>query len=173
MPQQLHASDTAHATSEVVITRVFDAPRSLVFRAWTDPDQLHRWFAPRDCTIEFRTIEPRPGGAFHSCIRSPDGHECWCKGVYREVVEPERLVYTMEIADEMGNSVDPEDAGMDPEWPRETILTVTFVEEGQGTRLTLHQTVLESLARRTGAHPSWLDMLDRLAHELAATTTTP
>src|SRR4051812_48164209 len=148
------ASDTSDR--ELVLTRVFDAPRELVFKAWTDPDHLLRWFAPRGCTIEFRTIEPHSGGGFHSCIRSPDGQECWCKGVYREVVEPERLVYTMEISDEQGNSVDPEDVGMDPEWPRQTVLTVAFLEEGQGTRLTLHQTVLESLAKRTGAHPSWL-----------------
>jgi uncharacterized protein YndB with AHSA1/START domain len=156
---------------EVLITRVLDAPRSLVFQAWTDPEHLLRWYAPGGCTIEFRTIEPHAGGTFHSCIRSPDGHECWCKGVYREVVAPERLVHTMEIADEQGNSVNPEDAGMDPEWPRQTVLTVTFEEEGQRTRLILHQTVLESIATRTGALPSWIEMLDRLAQDLASTDT--
>jgi len=146
----------------VHITRVFDAPRELVFRAWTDPEQLVRWFAPQGCTFSFAKVDVRPGGSYHSCIRTPDGHDCWCKGAYREIVEPERIVYTMAIADEQGNSVGPTDVGMDPEWPRETILTVTFEDLGGKTRLTLHQTVPESLAKRTGAHPSWLQMLDRL-----------
>jgi uncharacterized protein YndB with AHSA1/START domain len=152
---------------EVLITRVFDAPRELVYAAWTDPEHLQRWYAPRGCTIQFAAIDLRPGGTFHSCIRTPDGHDCWCKGVYREIVAPERIVFTMAIADEHGNLVGPIEAGMDPDWPRETTVTVTFAEQGAQTKLTLHQTVSEELAKRTGAHPSWLDMLDRLAEELA------
>lgn len=153
-------------TRDVVITRIFDVPPSLVFKAWTDCEQLTRWYAPKGCTITFRTIDLRPGGTFHSCIRSPDGHECWCKGVYREIIAPERLVYTLAIADEHGNLVGPEDVGMDSDWPKETVLTVTFKDLGGKTKLTLHQTVSEELAKRTGAHPSWVDMLERLAEEL-------
>lgn len=152
---------------EVVITRVFDAPRELVFKAWTDPEHLVHWFAPNGCTIHFREIDLRPGGAFHSCVRIPDGKGCWCAGVYREIVAPERIVFTMAIADEEGNLLGPVEAGMDPDWPRETVVTVTFAEHGGQTRLTLHQTVSESLAKRTGAYPSWLQMLDRLAADLA------
>ena len=63
------------AARDVLITRDFDAPRDLVFRAWTDPDRLARWHAPRGCTIEYRAIDVRPGGSFHSCIRAPDGQE--------------------------------------------------------------------------------------------------
>ena len=158
---------TMPADREVLITREFDAPRELVFQAWTDPAHLARWYAPNGCSIEFRKIDVRPGGEFHSCIRSPEGHECWCKGVYREVVVPERIVCTLVISDEHGNSVGPVDVGMDPGWPRETVLTVTLAEHQGGTRLTLRQTVLESLAKRTGAYPSWIEMLDRLAEELA------
>lgn len=158
---------TAVAEPEVWITRVFDAPRELVFRAWTDPDQLVRWYAPQGCQIRFERIDVRPGGEFLSCILIPGGHECWCTGVYREIEKPERIVYTLAIADRHGNRLDAVQAGMDPEWPAETEVTVTFTEENGKTRLTLHQTVRESLARRTGAHPSWLQMLDRLATELA------
>ena len=150
----------------VAITRVFDAPRELVFRAWTDPQHLVRWFAPRGCTIHFLQLDIRQGGTFHSCVRSPDGHECWCKGVYREITPPERIVFSMGIADEQGASLDPADAGMDPDWPRETTVTVTFAEHDGKTTLTLHQTVSESLAKRTGAYPSWIEMLDRLAEGL-------
>jgi uncharacterized protein YndB with AHSA1/START domain len=151
----------------VLISREFDAPRELVYRAWTERDHLLRWFAPKGCTIAFRSLDVRAGGEFHSCIRTPDGHECWCKGVYREVIAPKRLVYTMAVADEHGNLVEPVEVGMDPDWPRETIVTITFdVFEGK-TKLTLHQTVNEGLAKRTGAHPSWLEMLDNLASLLA------
>jgi uncharacterized protein YndB with AHSA1/START domain len=157
---------TQSAGPEVLITRIFDAPREAVFDAWTDREQLMRWYAPPGCQISFRTLDLRPGGAFHSCILTPDGHECWCKGVYLEIARPERIVYTMVIANERGDSIGPTDAGMDPAWPRETVLTVTFAEQEGKTKLTLRQTVDESLAKRTGAQPSWLLMLDRLADEL-------
>ncbi|HTN76658.1 MAG TPA: SRPBCC domain-containing protein [Pirellulaceae bacterium] len=150
----------------VVITRLFNAPRELVFQAWTDPEQLLRWYAPPGCTIRFRTLDVRPGGAYHSCIQTPDGHHCWCSGSYREIVAPERIVYSMAISDEHGHLLTATEAGMDPAWPRETMVTVTFADRGGRTELTLRQTVLESLAKRTGAHPSWLLMLDRLEEQL-------
>ena len=156
------------ADREVLITRVFDAPRALVFAAWTDPEHLQRWFAPRGCTVQFCRIDIRPGGTFHSCIRTPNGHNCWCVGTYRAVVVPERIVFTMAVADEKGDLVAPAAVGMDPDWPRETVVTVTFAERDGKTTVTLRQTVSEALAKRTGAHPSWLDMLDRLAEDLAA-----
>jgi uncharacterized protein YndB with AHSA1/START domain len=149
------------ADSTVVISRVFNAPRELVFEAWTKPEYLLRWFAPRGCSFHIERIDVRPGGGFHSCIR--DGSfECWCIGVYREIVRPERLVYTLAIADRQGNKVAPATVGHDPRWPTETLLTVTFEDEAGQTRLTLRQDVEESLAKQTGAYPSWLEMLDRL-----------
>lgn len=160
---------TKAASSEdkqVLITRVFDAPRALVFKAWTDPKQLARWYAPDGCTIHFLKIDVRKGGTFHSCISNPKFGDCWCIGVYREVIVPERIVCTMVIADEKGNPVNPADVGHDPEWPAETILTVSFAEFEGKTKLTLHQNVSESLAKRTGAYPSWISMLDQLADVL-------
>jgi uncharacterized protein YndB with AHSA1/START domain len=151
----------------VRITRVFDAPRPLVFRAWTDPAQLLRWFAPGGCEIRFTRLEVRQGGTFHSCLRTPNGYECWCKGTYLEIVEPERIVYTLANSDPDGNDVEPTDVGMHRDWPKQTVVTVTFADIGGKTELTLHQTVSESLAKQTGAHPSWLEMLDRLADDLA------
>jgi uncharacterized protein YndB with AHSA1/START domain len=160
-------STARSADREVLITRLFDAPRELVFDAWTDPQQLARWYAPHGCEIEFRALDPRPGGTFHSCIRTPDGHRCWCRGVYRTVNRPVQIVMTMVVSNEKGETVEPAAAGMDPDWPGETVVTVTLVEKQGRTMLTLHQTVSESLAKRTGAHPGWLEMLDRLAAQLA------
>src|SRR3954464_8496839 len=99
------------AEREVLITREFDAPRELIFKAWTDPEQLKHWFAPHGCTVEFRHLDVRPGGTFHSCIRNPSFHDCWCNGVYQEVVAPGRLVFTMAVADEQGNLIEPAAAG--------------------------------------------------------------
>lgn len=149
------------STRTVVISRVFDAPRELVFEAWTSPQLLVRWFAPRGCSVHFERIDVRPGGGFHSCIR--DGSfECWCVGVYEEIINPERLVYTIAIADRHGNKVAPASVGHDAKWPPETRLSVTFEEHEGKTRLTLRQDVSESLAKQTGAYPSWLEMLARL-----------
>ena len=146
----------------VHISRIFDAPRELVFKAWTDPEQLLKWYAPTGCKITFPQIDIKPGGSFLSCIHIPDGKECWCKGTYQEVVFPERIVHTMRISDGLGNSISAIEAGMDPEWPEETVLTVTFEDLEGKTRLILHQTVSEALAKRTGAYPSWIIMFDRL-----------
>ncbi|HKR33564.1 MAG TPA: SRPBCC domain-containing protein [Steroidobacteraceae bacterium] len=151
------------AAGAVRIERVFAAPRELVFEAWTKPEYLLQWYAPRGCTIRFEAIDVRPGGRFHSCIHNPAFGDCWCVGVYREIVRPERIVYTLATADSAGNEIEPAKAGHDPRWPRETLVTVTFEDVRGATKLTLEQNVLESLAKHTGAHPSWLEMLDRLA----------
>lgn len=162
MLENTSARDVSRAPdTNVVISRVFDAPRELVFEAWTRPEYLLRWFAPHGCTFHIERMDVRPGGGFHSCVRDAS-FECWCVGVYREIVRPERLVYTLAIADRDGNIAAPAAVGHDPRWPTETLLTVTFEELGGKTRLTLHQDVAESLAKQTGAYPSWLEMLDRL-----------
>jgi uncharacterized protein YndB with AHSA1/START domain len=152
--------------ASVLITRIIGAPRAAVFKAWTEQESLLHWYAPTGCRISFAKLDACPGGEFHSCILTPDGHECWCRGVYREVVAPELIVHTMAIADAEGRQLNAVEAGMDPEWPNETVLTVRFEEHEGKTKVTLHQTVSESLAKRTGAHPSWLQMLDRLAELL-------
>jgi uncharacterized protein YndB with AHSA1/START domain len=87
--------------------------------------------------------------------------------MYKEVVRPERIVYTLATADRDGNQIEPVQAGHDPRWPRETLVTVTLTDVRGSTRLTLEQNVLESLAKHTGAHPSWLQMLDRLGELVA------
>ena len=170
MPTLTNPSPTQ--TKHVTIERVFQAPRELLFKAWTDEQHLMNWYAPTGCEISFRKLEIRPGGEIHSCIKTPGGHLCWCRGTYSEIKKPERIVYSMLISDEAGNLLGPDEAGMDANWPRETIVTVTFEEVGpQTTKLTLRQTVDLELAKKTGAYPSWLNMLDRLEESLASSRT--
>jgi uncharacterized protein YndB with AHSA1/START domain len=158
---------TADQSDTVLIERIFAAPRELVFEAWTNPEYLLAWFAPRGCTIHFSRIDVRSGGGFHSCIRNPQFGECWCVGIYHEVVRPERIVHTLAIADSQGRKVAPAQAGHHPDWPAETLVTVTFEDHRGGTKLTLRQNVLASLAQQTGALPSWLEMFDRLKELLS------
>jgi uncharacterized protein YndB with AHSA1/START domain len=170
MSAKPNLAERAAAAGEILITRIFDAPRELVFEAWTNPEHLVRWFAPRGCTIHFSQLALRPGGGFHSCIRNPDFDDCWCQGTYHEIVAPERIVYTIALADEKGNLVTAANAGEDQEWPSETTVTVLFEDVDGKTKLTLHQNASEAVAKRTGAYPSWLQMLDRLAETLPVAT---
>lgn len=156
------------AEPAVLIEHVFHFPREVVFDAWTKPELLARWFAPRGCTIEFERIDVRPGGGFLSCLKNPTFGDCWTAAVYREIVRPERLSFTWRITDASGNPVSPQSQGHDPNWPSETEVSVTFVERNGETIVTLEQNVSESLARRTGAYPSWIQMLELLGDELPA-----
>ncbi|MBI2685381.1 MAG: SRPBCC domain-containing protein [Acidobacteria bacterium] len=153
--------------NDILITRVYDFPRELVFRAWTDPELLSRWYAPDGCTVEFFDFDFREGGTFRSCIRNPAHHDCLCISQFVEITVPERLAYTLSFADRQGNRIEPAAAGADLDWPRQTVVTITFAETAGKTTVTLHQTVDATLAIRTGAYPSWLRMLDRLSTELA------
>src|SRR5687767_7564343 len=112
---------TEPADREVVITRVFDAPRELVFKAWTEPEHFMRWWGPRGFTAPVCNIDARPGGVFHCCMRSPEGQDFWSKGTYREVVPPERIVVTDSFADAEGNIVSASHYGMSPDWPLESL----------------------------------------------------
>ena len=79
---------------ELVLTRIIDAPRAKLYRAWTDPELLKQWFAPRPYTTPFAELDVRPGGASLVVMRSPEGNDMPNRGVYLEVVENERLVFT-------------------------------------------------------------------------------
>ncbi len=157
------------AAKEIRITRDFDAPRDVVFKAWSEAESLKRWYAPQGCAVTEARVEFRVGGRYLTCIRTPDGMECWCAGVYREIVRPARIVSTMHLADDQGNLVEPAKSHLAqfPDWPREMVLTLAFEDLGGRTRLTLHQTVSEELAKRTGAYPSWFSMFERLDQDLA------
>ena len=143
------------AERELVITRVFDAPRRLVFKAWTEPERVVHWWGPRGFTIPSCKLDVRPGGAFRFCMRSPEGTDHWLRGVYREIVEPERLVLTWAWEDAEGKP------------GHETLVTVNFAEHGAKTKLTLHQALFESITARDAHRDGWTSCLDRLAEYVA------
>ena len=152
--------------NDVFIEQTFPASPEKVFNAWTDPGKLMEWYAPDGCTVHFKTIDVQTGGRFHSCISNPQFGDCWAIGEYKEVSPHTKIVFTLINADEDGNPIDPTDIGMDPEWPGATTVTVIFTEENGNTRLQLWQTVSQELAVKTGAYPSWLQMLNKMKSTL-------
>ncbi|MGO9607663.1 MAG: SRPBCC domain-containing protein [Candidatus Binataceae bacterium] len=152
------ATDTVSEPADrvVVITRVFDAPRSLVFKAWTQPDHLKRWWGPRGHTTVSARMDLRAGGPWRIGMRAPDGTYEWQQGVFREIVEQERLVFTYAFEDAAGKP------------GHETIVTVTFADEGGKTRLTVHQAVFETVAVHNDHVRGWGEALDRLAEYTAS-----
>ena len=84
---------------EIVVERQFAAPRTLMFQVFTRAEHLKRWWAPQPYTLPVCTIDLRPGGIWHYCMRSPKGQDQWARAVYREIVQPEKLVYTTTFAD--------------------------------------------------------------------------
>ena len=154
----------------VGIVQTFDAPRDQVFDAWVEKDLLEEWFAPDGCTLHIARLDVREGGGYHWCIRNPSFGDCWTVGSYLEVRRPERLVFTATIADAHGVPRTPESQGHDAAWPQDTTIRVTFTERAGRTVVMVEQDVTEQLAKRTGAHPSWLQMLDHLRRHVGIPT---
>lgn len=154
------------AERELIITRVFDAPRELVFKAWTEPERFKRWWGPKNFTAPVCTIDLRVGGRYLNCMRSSEGQDFWTTGVYREIVEPERIVYTDSFADEKGNPVPASHYGMTGEWPLETLVTVTFEEHEGKTKMTLRHVGMPSGEMSDMAGAGWSESFDKLAESL-------
>lgn len=134
----------------LMMTRMFDAPRELVFQAWTRPEHLAHWWGPKDFQLPACEMDFRPGGSYRLCMRAPDGVDHWLWGTYREIVEPERIVFTWDRVDAEGN-------------PRSsTLVTLTLTEQGNRTRLSLHQAVFETVEDRDEHEGGWGECLDRL-----------
>ncbi|MBP9096102.1 MAG: SRPBCC domain-containing protein [Ignavibacteria bacterium] len=153
------------SNKEVNIARIFDAPRELVFKAWSSSAHLSNWYFPGTCSITIYKLEFKPGGVFQHSINSPDGTPCKCKGEYIDIVENEKISYKLGFCDDDGNFISSAQTDKHS-WPDETTVTVTFEDYEGKTKLTLHQTVSEELAKQTGAYPSWLEMLDKLEKEV-------
>jgi uncharacterized protein YndB with AHSA1/START domain len=129
------------ADSELTITRVFEAPRALVFRAWTDPEQMARWAAPRGFSRGAASSDVRVGGSYRACIRSPEGQDHWVHGWLDERGQPGPM----------------------------TLITVTFEALGpRRTRMNFLQTGFESVASRDGHNEGWTSSFEQLVELLDA-----
>ena len=131
------------------ITRVVDAPRDKVWKVWTEVEHLRHWWGPKGFAVTHCTVDLRPGGIMHYCLRMPDGGEMWGKFVYREIRKPERLVCINSFSDkDGGTTVHP----MMADWPREMLTTVSFEEQRGKTRITVQWVPVDAsteIERRT------------------------
>lgn len=154
----------------LVIERTFDAPLELVWRAWTEPEHMKRWWGPRGFTCPTAEIDFRVGGRAFAAMQSPDfneGRPIWSTGTYREIVPMERIVVTDSFADEKGGVVPATHYGMTGDFPLEMLITVTFEDLGGKTRMTLRHEGIPAGPDREGAHEGWSQSFDKLAEYLA------
>jgi uncharacterized protein YndB with AHSA1/START domain len=158
---------TANQTSEaLLISRTFNAPVAQVWKAFTEPAQLKKWWGPKSFTTPLAEIDLRIGGEYLSCMRSNDGKNFWGKGTYREVIPHRKLIMTDSFADERGNTVPASYYHMPGEWPLELLVTMTFEEEDGKTKFTLkHEGLPEEIKDecRQGWSESF-DKLDKILH---------
>jgi len=139
--------------ADLTIVRIFNAPRALVWQVWTDPAHTMQWMGPRDYPAVVFEQDVQTGGRWRGCLRGVANadDELWQGGEYREVVAPERLVFTFAW-----------DGGM------ETLVTVIFEELGDKTRMIFHQTPFASIEDRDGHNGGWNSAFDRLDDWLVA-----
>ncbi len=151
---------------EMIITRTFDAPRELVWKAWTEPEYFMRWWGPKGFTAPVIRIDLREGGRYLWCMRSPEGQEFWSTGEYREIARPEKIVYTDSFSDAEGNVVPASHYGMSGDWPLELLVTVTFEEDDGRTTMTLRSAGIPAGQMYDMSRAGWNESLDKLAKVL-------
>lgn len=159
MAAKPNGNSTQSSQWDLVLTRIFDAPRELVWKVWTDPSHLAQWWGPKGFTNPRCEWNPKPKGGIRIDMRAPDGVVYPMNGTFREIVKPERIVFISSALDENGNSM------------FDILNTVTFADEGAKTALTLQVRVLTTTARAPqhlkGMETGWNQSLDRLFDYLA------
>jgi uncharacterized protein YndB with AHSA1/START domain len=152
-------ASTKHEAVELTVTRVFDAPRELVFKAWIDPKQMAQWWGPQGFTNPVCELDVRPGGAIRIDMRAPDGVVHPMTGTFREIVAPERLVFTAVAEDQAGKPL------------LEALTIVTFEEQGGKTKLTVQASAVGVVdvgwQMLEGMEAGWTQSLERLAELVA------
>lgn len=138
------------AQDELLITRIFDAPASLVFALWTEPRHFRRWMGPEDFDCPVAEMDLRVGGAYRGMIRSPQYGENWFGGTYREIEPNHRLVFTFAWDDGPSGEI-------------ETLVTITFTEQDGKTVQTFHQSPFSSIERRDSHVDGWTSAFEKAA----------
>ena len=116
-------------TEDIVVTRIINAPIEQVWKAWTDPERVQRWWGPKDYTSPYVRIDLREGGKFVFAMRAPEeqgGQEQYSSGVYKKIEPMRRLEFVQSMSDKDGNAIDPVKLGMPADFPKEKRTEVTF-----------------------------------------------
>jgi uncharacterized protein YndB with AHSA1/START domain len=172
--KSVSANDNTAEQGTFVITRTFEAPRERVFAAFTNPEEMKKWWGPKGFTVIASKMDLRPGGTYHYGMRAPDGSAMWGKFVYREIVRPERIVLVNSFSDEAGGITR---HPLSPTWPLEMLSTFRFDDDDGRTRLTVQWSLMEATEAeretfenaREDMKQGWTGTMDQLADNLAKT----
>ncbi len=160
--------NTATEMERMVVSRVFDAPRELVWKAWTDPKYVMQWWGPKGFTAPVCQMDFRVGGKFLCCMKAPDGQEGWNAGEYHEIVPHEKIVSSMYFSDSKGNKVDPAELGIEHEAIEDAHDVVLFEDLGNGrTKLTFIGNDTMRDAIESGQLEGWAEQLEKVAAVVA------
>jgi uncharacterized protein YndB with AHSA1/START domain len=161
-------NNTVNETERMVVTRVFDAPRELVWKAWTDPKYVMQWWGPKGFTAPFCEMDFRVGGKFLYCMRAPDGQEFWNGGEYHEIVLHEKIVSSMYFSDSKGNRIEPAQLGIEHEAIDGAHDVILFEDIGNGqTKLTFIGNETMQNAIQSGQLEGTKQILDKVADVVA------
>ena len=164
------AIKAANTTSskDLVIIRVFDAPVELVWKAWTDPKEIKKWWGPKTFTTPVIRTDFRVGGKYLYCMRAPDGKDFWSTGVYLDIVPMKRIVCTDSFADKNGKVVPATHYGMGADIPLKLKVTITFEKQGSKTKMTLRHAGFPAGKIKELTGVGWNEFFDKLADSLAS-----
>jgi len=160
--------NTGSEVERMVVTRVFDAPRELVWKAWTDPKYVMQWWGPKGFTSPACQMDVRVGGKSLLCMKTPDGYEGWNAIEYHEIVLYEKIVSSMYFSDSKGNKIDPEQLGIEDEAIDGAYDVALFEDLGNGqTKLTVIGNEPMESAKNSGQMEGWIEQLDKVAEVVA------
>jgi uncharacterized protein YndB with AHSA1/START domain len=159
--------ETSSNENELIITRYFDAPRELVWKAWTEPEFFKIWWGPKYFTSPFADIDLRIGGKYLNCMRSPEERDYWNSGVYKEIIPLEKLSCTDSFSDECGNILPAAYYGMNSDFPLEMLVTIIFEDFEGKTKMTLIHSFLPIGKTRELTAIGWDESFDKLEKELS------
>ncbi|HEY5983702.1 MAG TPA: SRPBCC domain-containing protein [Anaerolineales bacterium] len=157
-------------TEDVVITRILDAPLEMVWKAWTDPEQIMRWWGPRYYTAPYAKVDLRQGGKFVFAMLAPKeqgGQESYTSGTYSKVIPMERLEFTQGLSDKDGNPIDPAQLGMPADFPREIRTSVVFKAKGSMTEITITEYAWTPGQMMVYSYAGMQQSIDKMAESLA------
>jgi uncharacterized protein YndB with AHSA1/START domain len=159
---------TVSEMDRMVVTRIFDAPRELGWKAWTDPGYVMQWWGPKGFTCPTCEIDFRVGGKFLCCMRTPDGQDFWNAGEYHEIVPHQKIVSSMYFSDAKGNKIEPEELGIEHEAIEGAYDVTLFEDLGNGqTKLTFIGNEPMESAKNSGQLEGWNQILDKIADVVA------
>lgn len=147
---------------ELTITRVFDVPPELIWKAWTHPDLFKKWYGPKRYSCPYCEIDLRVGGKYLRCMQSPKGEDYWSTGEFREIKPKDKLVYTESFSDKEGNVL--------PDSPKESKITVAFQGRDGKTNMTLQHAGIPEGEMQESVRIGWNQSFDKLAAKLKRRT---